>query len=62
MSYRLTTDSTCDLPYSFLEEHDVPCIGLGFAIGDKTYIESATQEISREEVEADMGFQIIGFR
>ncbi|MGN0172025.1 MAG: DegV family protein [Acutalibacteraceae bacterium] len=50
MSYRLTTDSTCDLPFSFLEEHNIPCIGLGFCIGGKNYTEGADQEISREEV------------
>ncbi len=50
MGYRLSTDSTCDLPYPFLAEHGIGCLGLGFTIGGKTVIERPDQEISREEV------------
>ncbi len=52
MGYRLSTDSTCDLPYDFLAEHHVDCLGLGFTIGGKTVVESPNQEIGREEVYA----------
>ena len=28
MSYRITTDSTCDMPEEFYKEHDIPYVGL----------------------------------
>lgn len=35
MSYRITTDSTCDMPWEFYEEHDIAVIGMAYHIGDK---------------------------
>lgn len=39
MTYRITTDSTADMPWSFYKERDIACIGLGFHLGDKEYKE-----------------------
>lgn len=41
MSYRITTDSTCDMPREFYTEHSIPCVGLGFQINGKEYREAA---------------------
>ena len=41
MSYRITTDSTCDMPREFYTEHSIPCIGLGFQINGKEYREGS---------------------
>lgn len=49
MGYRITTDSTSDLPQSFLKEHDIPCIGLGFMLEDKEYTEGPDVEMSLPE-------------
>lgn len=49
MSYRITTDSTSDLPQSFLQERDIPCIGLGFALEGKEYTEGPDVELSLPE-------------
>ncbi len=39
MSYRITTDSTTDLPQSYLDAHQIACIGLTFQIEGKEYTE-----------------------
>ena len=39
MSYRITTDSTADLPQSFLEERDIPAVGLAFQLDGQVYRE-----------------------
>ncbi len=54
MAYRLTTETTCDLPYSYYKEHDVTFVGLGFVIDGKEYIEGPDQELSPKEVYARM--------
>ena len=41
MSYRITTDSTCDMPREFYTEHSIPCVGLGFQINGKEYREGS---------------------
>ena len=46
MSYRITTDSTSDLPQSFLKERDIACIGLGFMLEGKEYTEGPDVEIT----------------
>lgn len=50
MSYIITTESTCDLPYSYYTERNIVCIGLAFVIDDKEYIEGPDQEIPLNEV------------
>lgn len=54
MSYRITTESTCDLPYSYYEERGIACIGLGFVVDGKEYIEGPDQEFPLSEVYALM--------
>lgn len=49
MGYRITTDSTSDLPLSFLKERDIPCIGLGFMLEGKEYTEGPDVEMSLPE-------------
>ncbi len=50
MSYRITTESTCDLPYSYYTERGITCIGLAFVIDGKEYIEGPDQGMSLAEV------------
>lgn len=40
MSFVITTDSMCDLPESYLKEHDVKAVSLSFTIDGQTYDES----------------------
>lgn len=40
MSYRITTDSTCDLPQSFYAERDISYVGLQFLLDGREYQES----------------------
>ena len=54
MSYRITTETTCDLPFSYYEERGIGYVGLGFLLGDKEYIEGPNQGISSDEVYAAM--------
>ncbi len=54
MSYIITTESTCDLPYSYYTERGIACIGLAFVIDDREYIEGPDQEMSLSEVYARM--------
>lgn len=54
MAYRITTESTCDLPYSYYEERGITCIGLAFVVDDKEYIEGPDQEFPLSEVYALM--------
>ncbi len=49
MSYRITTDSTCDLPQSYYAERDIACIGLTFRINGKEYIEGPNTGITAKE-------------
>lgn len=50
MAYRLTTETTCDLPYSYYEERDIGYVGLGFVIDEKEYIEGPDQGIPLSKV------------
>lgn len=54
MAYRITTETTCDLPYSYYDERRIGYIGLGFLLGDNEYIEGPDQGISSAEVYAAM--------
>ncbi len=54
MSYCITTESTCDLPYSYYEDRDISCIGLAFVVDGKEYIEGPEQEFPLSEVYALM--------
>ena len=49
MSYRITTDSTCDLPFSYLYEHQVACIGMTFQIGGQEYTDGPDVGISSHD-------------
>jgi len=49
MAYRITTESTCDLPYSYYAERNIPFIGLSFVMDEKDYIEGPDQELSSSE-------------
>ncbi len=50
MAYRITTETTCDLPYSYYEEHNIAVIGLAFVIDGNEYIEGPSQEMPLTEV------------
>lgn len=54
MAYRLTTETTCDLPYSYYEERNIAYVGLGFVMNGAEYIEGPDQEIAPVEVYARM--------
>ena len=54
MSYVITTESTCDLPYSYYAERGIVCIGLGFVIDEQEYIEGPDQGMSLAEIYARM--------
>lgn len=49
MSYRITTDSTADLPYDFLRERDIPSVGLSFRLKGEEYTEGPDQKITPKE-------------
>ena len=51
--YIIATSSTCDLPRTWLEEHDVPFIAYGYTVGDKAFEDDCREE-SREAVYAGM--------
>lgn len=50
MAYRITTESTCDLPYSYYEERGIAFAGLGFVIDEKEYIEGPDQGYPLKDV------------
>ncbi len=54
MSYRITTETTCDLPFSYYQERQIGLIGLGFLLGGTEYIEGPDQGITLDEVYAAM--------
>ncbi len=54
MSYRITTESTADLPYSYYTERGIDCIGLAFVFNDTEYIEGPDQAMPASEVYARM--------
>ena len=49
MSYRITTDSTCDMPEEFYKEHDIPYVGLCYQIEGKEYREGQEGAMSLHE-------------
>ena len=49
MSYRLTTDSTADLPQEFLTERGISSIGLAFQIGGEEYREGPDLKMTSKE-------------
>lgn len=49
MSYRITTDSTSDLPRSFLQERDIPCVGLAFQLDGQEYREDENLQLTMTE-------------
>ncbi len=49
MSYRITTDSTCDLPQDFYRERDIAYIGLAFQLDGKQYKEGPDEGITSKE-------------
>ena len=49
MQYRITTDSTSDLPKEFLAERDIPFVGLTFQLNGKEYRESADLELTPKQ-------------
>lgn len=49
MSYRITTDSTCDMPEEFYKEHDIPYVGLCYRIEGKEYREGQEGAMSLHE-------------
>ncbi|MBQ4616899.1 MAG: DegV family protein [Clostridia bacterium] len=50
MAYRITTESTCDLPFSYYEERGIAYIGLGYVIGGNEYIEEPGRGLPAKEV------------
>ena len=49
MGYRITTDSTADLPQAFLKERDIPCVGLNFMLEGQQYTEGPDVTITMPE-------------
>lgn len=49
MSYRITTDSTCDLPQDFYRERGIACIGLSFQLDGVEYKEGPDVGVSSKE-------------
>lgn len=49
MSYRITTDSTADLPMEFLQERQIESIGLTFQIDGQEYTEGPGMKITIKE-------------
>lgn len=49
MSYRITTDSTCDLPNDFYRERNIPVIGLSFQLDGQEYKEGPDLKITSKE-------------
>lgn len=54
MAYRITTETTCDLPFAYYAERNIGYIGLGFVMNDTEYIEGPDQGVSLAEVYAAM--------
>ena len=54
MSYRITTDSTCDMPKKFYEERGIAVIGLSFLLDGQEYNEAADNKLSSKEFYAHL--------
>ena len=48
-NYVIATSSTCDLPRTYLEEHNIPFISYTYTIGDKLYEDDCREE-TRQKV------------
>ena len=53
IDYIIATASTCDLPRTWLDAHDVPFIAYGYTVGDKAFVDDCREE-NREAVYAGM--------
>ena len=50
MSYRITTDTTCDLPASFYKEHNIPIVGLSYRLqSGEEYTEGTENNLGIKE-------------
>ncbi len=49
MSYRITTESTADLPQEFLNERGIVCVGMAFQIGGEEYREGPGLNMTSKE-------------
>lgn len=49
MSYRITTDSTCDLPQSFYDERGIDYVGLSFILAGEEYQEGPDLKLTPKE-------------
>lgn len=49
MSYRITTDSTCDMPREFYQENDIPVVGMAYQMEGKEYREGSDGELPIHE-------------
>lgn len=49
MSYKITTDSTCDMPWSFYEQRDISVIGLSFMLDGQEYKEGPDLKMPSKE-------------
>lgn len=49
MSYRITTDTTCDLPYEFYAERDIRVVGLSFMLDGNEYREGPDLALTPKE-------------
>lgn len=45
MSYRITTDSTCDMPKAYYAEHQIPVVGMAYQIEGKEYREGSGSDM-----------------
>lgn len=48
MEYKIITDSCCDLPLQFVQEHDIEVINMVINIDDKEYIDDLGQSFDRQ--------------
>lgn len=49
MSYRITTDSTCDMPKKFYEERGIAVIGLSFLLDGQEYNEASDNTLPTKD-------------
>lgn len=50
MTFRILTDSTADLPNSWIEEHDITVLGLTVQLDGRTYETVGSQALSSEDL------------
>ena len=49
MSYKLVADSCCDLPYTFIEEHDIDVVNLTVHMNGKELIDDMGKTFDRNQ-------------